>query len=208
MLEQSSQNSLTCDTISDSTNTQHIVMADPISDSAQRGELPKLTDDSFINNYSDWSSKCYHSLRTWGLWKYIEGPTSTPPAIPPLVEATVVVGTDSDGVRREVTLPGNNDERERRIRDAQPWMGANDLTLNKLVSATPELQMHLVEDEIYAKQAWNNLATNYKPQNSTRASSIRGDITAYRCTTQMDVAQWLTDMQHMYGTCAASTASA
>jgi hypothetical protein len=56
---------------------------------------------------------------------------------------TVVV-TDKDGIQREVTLPGNNNEHEHRIREAQPLMEANELTLTKFISAAPKLQMHLV----------------------------------------------------------------
>jgi hypothetical protein len=169
-----------------------------VSDAAQRGELPKLTDNGGDNNYADWASKSYHLLRSWGLLKYIEGDLSDPPEVPELIEPKIV-NAIVDGVTRAVELPGNAAEREARIEEAQPWMAANHITLTKIVSAAPAIQMHLVEDEIFAKQAWENLSVTYKPQNSSRATTMRGNITSHRCTQGMDVAEWLTDMQRMYG---------
>jgi len=192
MPESSNQSTLSA-TISDK-----ISMPNTISDTAQRGELPKLIDDGTNNNYGDWASRCYHLLRTWGLWKYIAGSTSIPPDVPALVESKIV-NAIVEGELKQVELPGNATEREKKLKDAQPWMDGNNLTLTKFVSAAPELQMHLVENEVYAKQAWENLGINYKPLNSSRATTIKGNITGYRCTTQMDVSEWLTDMQRMYG---------
>jgi hypothetical protein len=168
------------------------------STSNQRGDLPKLVDDGTTNNYGDWCLRCYHILRTSGLWKYIDGPESDSPVIPPLCQSQTFSGPDKDGVIREITLAGNNTERDKMIKESQPWFEGNDLLLSKIVSVAPELQMHLVEDKVYTKQAWIKVCNIYKPHNSTRAQSLKGDITSYRCTPDMDVLHWLTDIQRMY----------
>jgi hypothetical protein len=69
----------------------------PDDSSSHRAELPKLTDDSVNNNYGEWKMKSYHKLHEWDLLKFIEGPDSIPPEIPPLQEPTVT-GWDTDSV--------------------------------------------------------------------------------------------------------------
>jgi hypothetical protein len=101
-------------------------------------------------------------LRSWGLLKYIEGDLSDPSEVPELVEAKIIKAIIEDGTIKPVVVPGNAAKREKRIKDAQPWMEANNLILTKLVNAAPALLMHLVEDEIFAKQAWANLSITYK----------------------------------------------
>jgi hypothetical protein len=146
--------------------------------SNQCGNLLKL-DDGTTNNYGDWCSRCYHILCTSRLWKYIDRPESNSPIIPPLCQPQTFSEPDKDGVIREITLVGNNSERNKMIKESQPWFEGNNLLLSKIISVAPKLQMHLVEDKIYAKQVWINLHNIYKPHNSTCAQSLKGDITSY-----------------------------
>jgi hypothetical protein len=58
--------------------------------------------------------------------------------------------------------------------------------------------MHLVNDTLYACDAWSNLRDYYQPLNSMLANALIGDICAYRCTPTMDVSIWLNDLQRLY----------
>jgi hypothetical protein len=177
----------------DSSDTDHI-----ISESARRGTLSHLTDDGNENNYSSWVTKSSHSLRGWGLWKYIEGPYSDPPFIPSLHEAQVITAPDEGGIQRTVIIPSNVEEHRKKTLEAEPWMEANALALSKLVNAAPQCQMHLVEDAKFAKLAWEDLRSAYRPRNCVRATSIRSDITQSRCTPDMDVGQWVNHLSELY----------
>ena len=73
-------------------------MPETSNDSVSRGELVKLVEDDTNNNYAEWSMKSHHQLRSWGLWKYIEGPGSEPPIIPPLQKTTECTGRTRQGV--------------------------------------------------------------------------------------------------------------
>jgi gag-polypeptide of LTR copia-type len=174
-------------------------MTETTNDTARSDQLPKLIDNGSDNNYGVWAPTCRHILLTWGLWKYIEGDASTPPVIPPFREASTQKAVCRDGIEREFDIPSNEEERQKKLKDAQPWMDANNLTLTKILSTVPEIHFHMVERQSYAKQAWEYLHSIYQPRNSLRATSIRGDIAAYRCAADMDVTQWLTDMQRLYG---------
>jgi gag-polypeptide of LTR copia-type len=133
------------------------------------GELPKIVDDNIDNNYGEWVFKSHLKLLSWDLWKYVEGPDSTPPAVPSL-----------------------------RNKDAAPWMAANNTMLSKIASAVPSDQIYLIQNTPYAAQAWNNLCDYYQPHNSSRSQVIKKDIFSSQCSPNMDVARWLNDMQHLY----------
>jgi hypothetical protein len=58
--------------------------------------LPKLldngtNDDGTNNNYGKWKTKLYHKFLEWDLLKYIEGPTSDPPNIPPFARLSPIM---------------------------------------------------------------------------------------------------------------------
>jgi gag-polypeptide of LTR copia-type len=133
------------------------------------GELPKIIDDNVDNNYGEWVFKSHLKLLSWDLWKYVEGPDSTPPAIPSL-----------------------------RNKDAAPWMAANNTTLSKIASAVPSDQIYLIQNTPYAAQAWSNLRDYYQPHNSSRSQAIKKDIFSSQCGPNLDVARWLNDMQRLY----------
>jgi gag-polypeptide of LTR copia-type len=167
-------------------------------DNAKRTELLKLTDDGQNNNYGEWKSKAFHTMRGWDLWQYIEGPTSTPPEIPTLVHPRSLHGTTDDGGLETVHAHGNQDEYNAAVAAAKPWMDSNYLCLGKIVNATPQIHLHLVETQEYAKQAWENLRAYFQPRNSLRASTIQSDIQSYRCQSHMNISQWLHDLQRLY----------
>ena len=168
------------------------------NDSTNRSELPKLVDDGRENNYGEWKTKSYHKLREWDLLKYIEGPDSNPPIIPPLRERQTFHGVDDAGNQSTVHVPGNAAEHQTAVRKAKPWTTGNNIALSRIVAAVPGNQLHLVEHTLYAKNAWESLRSVYQPNNSLRASTIKGQIMTYRCSAEMDVSKWLDDMQRLY----------
>lgn len=161
-------------------------------------ELPNLVDDWINNNYGEWEIRSYHKLGEWDLLKYVEGPTSQPPVIPPLRHTVTHHGIDDDGHLSTVHVLGNLAEHEQALRDAIPWMTGNKTALARIVSAVPSHLLYLVKDAKYAKQAWESLRSMYRPQNSLRAATIKRQIMSYRCQSDMNIAQWLTDMQRLY----------
>ena len=176
-------------------------MTDTSNDSHNtRDGLPKL-DDGQVNNYGEWKTKAELQLRSWDLLKYVSGPESTPPNIPDLRESYIQRGTDpadpTDTVK-VFRVHGNAAERDRALEDAKPWMAQNNIALSKIANAVPKDQMHLVNDTLYACEAWSNLRDYYQPLNSMLADALIGDLHAYRCTPTMDVGVWLNDLQRLY----------
>jgi hypothetical protein len=101
---------------------------------------------------------------------------------------------------RTIYVEGNSAEHKQKTEEAEPWMAANNLALAKIVCAVPGAQMYLVDDARYAKQAWESLRSFYQPLNSLRAKTVKHEIKTYHCTSDMDVEQWLIDMQRHYST--------
>jgi gag-polypeptide of LTR copia-type len=162
------------------------------------GELPKIIDNNVNNNYGEWVFKSHLKLQGWDLWKYIEGPESIPPSIPPLCTPHTVQANDTKGKTHEFEIPGNVEERDQKIKDATPWMAANNTALSKIASTIPSEQIYLIQNVKYVVQAWINLQEYYRPFNSNCAQKIKKDIFAYQCKPTMDITQWLNDMQHLY----------
>ena len=162
------------------------------------GKLPKLIDDGKINNYGEWKIQCQTEIRSLGLWKYIEGPDSKPPVIPPLQEDTYMEGSDDEGNIKTFHVHGNAKLRKQKIRAAKPWMQKNDILLNKLFRSMSGTPLHFVTDITYAAEVWDVLHSHYQPVNSSLAVSIRSDLQGYRCTPLMDVNDWLNDMHRIY----------
>src|SRR5882757_4034327 len=98
-----------------------------LSNSALHEDLPLLVDDENHNNFPEWNLKVYILLRTWGILKYIKGPSSAIPDIPVLCESITTVGFDRNGVETEVRTKGNADEYNRKFQEAKLWMEGNDL---------------------------------------------------------------------------------
>jgi hypothetical protein len=145
-----------------------------------------------------WETKSYHKLLEWDLWKYIEGPTSEPLAIPLLRKTVTHHGLDPNGNPSTVIQQGNNAEHQQALENARPWMIGNNTTMSWIVAAVPGGQLYLIKPSKYAKQAWEILRSVYQPRNSLRAATIKGQIMSYRCQSDMNVAKWLSDMQHQY----------
>ncbi|KAF8489708.1 hypothetical protein F5888DRAFT_1638455 [Russula emetica] len=124
-----------------------------------RTELPKLVDNGLDNNY---------------------GPVSQPPEIPLLIHPTSYQGLNDNGILTTVHIARNIIEHWNAINNAQPWMTGNNVALSRIVAAIPSHQLHLVQNAMYAKQAWENLWLVYQPHNSLRATT------------------WLKDMQCLY----------
>lgn len=132
-------------------------MADEQNDSAHQSQLSKLTNDGINNNYGEWETRAFHSFWTWDLWKYIKGKQSTPPVIPPLTERHTYHGVDNQNQLATVHIPGNCAEHETAIRNAEPWMTANNLCLSKIIHTVPTQHLHLVKHTVYAKEVWESL---------------------------------------------------
>ena len=168
------------------------------ADSVHRTELPKIIDDGTNNNYGEWETKSYHKLREWNLLKYIEGPDSEPPIIPPLRHTVTHHGVDNDSNVSSIHVPGNLAEHNEALTRAEPWMTGNNTALSRIVASVPSHQLHLVKCATYAKQAWESLRSVYQPRNSLRTATMKGQIMAYRCQSDMNVAKWLNDMQRLH----------
>ena len=171
-----------------------------MSNSDSDAELPEIVDDGTNNNYSEWKTRSYHKLVDWNLLKYIEGPSSQPPIIPPLVvsETVILHDLDDNGHCTTVHVPGNLAEHEQAVRDAESWMTGNNTALARIVCAVPSHQLHLVEHAKYAKQAWDSLHSAYRLRNSLNAPTIERQFMTYRCQSDMNVGRWLNEMQRLH----------
>jgi hypothetical protein len=167
-------------------------------DSVHSSELPKIVDDGTNNNFGEWQTKSYHKLCDWNLWKYIEGPNSDPPIIPPLCQTVTHHGVDDNSNLSTIHVLGNLAVHKKAIQDAEPWMTRNNTALARIVSAIPSHQLHLIKRVQYAKQAWESLHSVYQPCNSLRATTIKAQIMAYCCQSDMNVAKMAQDMQTQY----------
>jgi sensor c-di-GMP phosphodiesterase-like protein len=98
----------------------------------------------------------------------------------------------------EENVHGNIDEHYQALINAQPWMTGNNVTLAWIVTAIPALQLHLVQNITYMRQAWESLRAFYQPHNSLWAASIKGQIMTYCCMSDMYVTNWLNNMQCLY----------
>jgi hypothetical protein len=100
-------------------------------------DLPELLDDGTNNNYGVWKTKSYHKFLEWDLLKYIEGPTSDPPNIPPLRETVTYHGVNDDGNVSTLHVLGNAAEHQQAVAEAQPWMTGNTTALSRIVASLP-----------------------------------------------------------------------
>ena len=166
--------------------------------SISSAKLPKLFDNGTTNNYGEWRIQCQTELRSLGLLKYVVGPQSTPPIIPPLREDEYLEGSDDEGAVKTFHVTGNAKEHKQKVRDAKPWMKKNDLALTKIYRTLPSKQLHFLTDVFYASEAWEILRAHYQPRNSSLVTALRSDLQGYRCTHSMDVNEWLNDMQRIY----------
>ncbi|TDL13284.1 hypothetical protein BD410DRAFT_735555, partial [Rickenella mellea] len=165
--------------------------------SERSDDLVKLVDHGTENNFGEFRTKNKFILEDLDLWKYIEGPLSFPPVVPALVQPTTHRGTNSQGVEDTFTMPGNAVEVEAAKLAAEPWLKGNTKTITKIIKAVPADQVHLVQEAVYAKEAWRALCSVYQPGNSVRAASIKTSIMSLRCTSGTDVGQWLTSLQRL-----------
>jgi gag-polypeptide of LTR copia-type len=161
-------------------------------------ELPKLKDNGVNNNYGKWETKSSLKLDDWDLLKYIQGPDSEPPFIPPLHQPVTHHSPDKDGILRTINIPGNDNEHRQAVAAAAPWTKGNKTALMRIVAAIPTSWLHLVKHTKYAKKAWKALRSVYQPHNFLRTSIIRGQLTSYCCTSNMNIFKWLNDMQRLY----------
>ncbi len=161
-------------------------------------ELPKLTDSGTNNNYGEWKTKSYHKLHKWDLLKYVEGPNSNPPNIPPLCPLRMYYGIDDKGHLSTTHILGNAVEHEQALMAAKPWITGDHSTLSCIIVALPANQLHLMQHMQHAKQAWDNLHSHYQPQNSLCATTTKSQLMTYHCTPDMNLTTWLTDLQKLY----------
>ena len=174
-------------------------MTDYINDhNCEECDLPELADDGTFNDYGTWTIKSHCQLRSCDLWKFIDGPESTPPVVPPLRETESFRGIDASGCMRTVYVAGNDDEHRQKTEDFDRWMLGNGIALAKIVLSIPDKRLFLVRHLKFAKQAWENLRSYYEPRNTHHALNIIEEIKAFNCTPHMDVEQWVKDMHRLY----------
>ena len=174
-------------------------MTDYVNDhECEECDLPKLVDDGTFNDYGTWSIKSHCQLRSCGLWKYIEGPESTPPAVPLLRETERFRGIDASSCMKTVYVAGNGDEQQQKTQDFDRWMRGNDIALAKIVLSIPDTRLFLVRHSKFAKQAWESLRSYYESQNNHLVNDIIFKIKVLHCAPDMDVEQWVKDMLRLY----------
>ena len=83
-------------------------------------------------------------LHGWGLWKYICGPESMLPIIPPLHEETRHKGCLDDGTVKTFCITGNAVEHDKIIVTAEPWMAQNNLMLFSIYMGLSSCPLHRV----------------------------------------------------------------
>jgi hypothetical protein len=86
-------------------------------------------------------------------------------------------------------------------------MEANDLALAKIINASPDCQMHIIQNAKFAKVAWHRLHVAYRPRNCIRATSLRSNITHFSCTPDMDVGHWINHVNELYSSLCAYSRS-
>ena len=169
------------------------------SSNSSGGKLPQLKDKGKGgHNYGEWRIQCQSLLVAWDLWQYISGPESTPPTIPDLRPETTQKGLTAENVEMDFRIPGNAVERQKAIDAAKPWMTQNNKARVHLIRAIPGRILPRVEGIPYASEIWNKLQDRYQKPNSAISNSKKTAITNYLCTSNMDVAVWLDDMQRLY----------
>ena len=112
---------------------------------AYSGKLPKLIDNGQTNNYGEWRIQSQTELRSLGLWKYIEGPDSIPPTIPPICADEYLEGSDDEGNVKVFHIRGNTKEHKEKIRAAKPWMKKNGIVLAKIFRSLASDQLHFCD---------------------------------------------------------------
>ena len=162
------------------------------------GKLPKLIVKGNTHNYGEWSIQSEIQLLGQGLWKYVVGPESNPPIIPPLRQPFTQYGIDKHGVENEINVPGNAQERQKAIDNAKPWIEKNDYTRAVICKSLDSRQLHRVKHIPYASQVWESLRQNFIKPNSALSNSNKSSLITYLCTPEMDVATWLDDMERLY----------
>lgn len=173
--------------------------SDSSSSSHSGGKLPVLKDNGQKgNNYGEWRIQVESILVAWDLWKYIVGPESMPPEIPALRPDTVQRGFTDQNQEMDFRVPGNIVQRTKAIADAKPWTTQNNLARAHLIRAIPGRILPRIEGIPYASEIWSKLRQRYQKPNSALSNSKKTAITNYQCTSSMDVAVWLDDMQRLY----------
>ena len=79
------------------------------------GKLPKLIDNGQTNNYGKWRIQLQTELHSLSLWKYIEGPDSIPPTIPPIHANEYLEGSNYEGNIKVFHVRGNAKECKEKI---------------------------------------------------------------------------------------------
>ena len=173
--------------------------SDSSSSSHSGGRLPVLKDNGQKgNNYGEWRIQVESILVAWDLWKYIVGPESTSPEIPALRPDTIQRGFTDQNQEMEIRIPGNTVQRTKAIDDAKPWTTQNNLARAHLIRAIPGRILPRIEGIPYASEIWSKLRQHYQKPNSAVSNSKKTTITNYQCTSSMDVAVCLDDMQRLY----------
>jgi hypothetical protein len=161
-------------------------------------KLKDLTDDGVTNNYNEFSHKGKLELQAIGCWKFIKGPLSMPPVIPPLRRSQRIKGPDNTGTERTIIITGNEMEVQQAIDDAVPWEEGSLKALNTISQAMPATKLHLVQTAKTANDAWENLKAEYRSVNAMSATRLKTNILGYKFLEGYKMANWRDDMQRMY----------
>lgn len=161
--------------------------------------LEKLVDDGTSNSYGSWVGVAKSKLKMLRLWKYIEGPESIAPVIPPLVLETRIQATDEQTKQpRWFIQEGNEADVLAKTKAAEPWAEGNLTARTILLEALPSEKRSLISDEDSAKAIWDFLAEEYRPLNFTRTQVQFQNIMKFTCEPGMDVSKWAEQLRKLY----------
>lgn len=174
-------------------------MSEPSNDKEFKIELLKLRDEGDTNNYGEFETKAKLKLLDLDLWKYIQGPLSIPPVIPALVKKRDIEAPDAHtGVKRTVTIEGNEAEVDAAVKAAAPWK-KGDLRARRLITeAVPQTKISIIRHAATAREVWLALREEYRPINALRAQRLHQTIMSHKCEPGSDVGQWIDTIRALY----------
>jgi hypothetical protein len=157
-------------------------------------KFPRLKNENGRNNYNEWKVKAKSALNDMDLLDVV----TKPAPITPKLRADQKVMVQIEGKLMEAVMPGNKEEVERFESENKDWVKRNKTALRWIVNSVDASYMPLVSRCTTAKEAWDNLHTEFVPSNVLRSSTIRRQMLGYRCDADMNVSDWINNMRNLY----------
>lgn len=168
---------------------------DTLDNSRDTPKFPRLKSDTKRNNYAEWSAKAEKALDDMGLLEVITGPT---PVEPELVKERIVEFTDAEGKLVKGKTKGNQEVIDRFKEENKGWIAKNKRALRWITNSVSGSTITLVRNCKTAREAWENLRTEFRPTNIILASNLRRKIISYVCDEGMNINDWIMNMRRLY----------